>query len=340
MRVDLLLTCGAALIISAVMTGVVRRFAVRHGLLDHPNQRSSHSTPTPRGGGIAIVLASLLAVGAQWLRGTVAPQLFAALLIGGLAVAAVGFMDDRRRLSAKLRLLVHAGAAILAMALLGGLPPIQIGQQLLHFGAGGFVFGVLAIIWALNLFNFMDGIDGIAGSEAAFVCGAGALLAMRFDSGLGSSHAALAMCAATIGFLLWNWPPARIFMGDVGSGYLGYAIALFALADGREQPAGILSWLILGGVFLCDATVTLVVRAVRGQRLSAAHRSHAYQRLARRWRSHRRVTLVIAAVNVCWLLPCAIFALAHPQFALWSTIVALVPLVTLVVFTGAGRAET
>jgi Fuc2NAc and GlcNAc transferase len=340
MRTELALSIGAALLLALILTGAVRRYAMRHGLLDHPNQRSSHSTPTPRGGGLAIVIASVLAVGAQRLLGMLEPRLFAARVVGGLAVAAVGFMDDRRRVSARLRLLVHAGAAVLAMALLGGLPPIQIGAQVLHFGIGGFVFGALAIIWALNLFNFMDGIDGIAAGEAVFVCGAGALLAVRFEAGGGWSPAALAVCAAAVGFLIWNWPPARIFMGDVGSGYLGYAIALFALADGREQPVAIFSWLILGGVFLCDSTATLAVRVLRRERVFDAHRSHAYQRLARRWHSHRQVTLIVAVVNVCWLLPCALFALTHPALALWTAVVAAVPLVTVVLFTGAGRAET
>jgi Fuc2NAc and GlcNAc transferase len=340
MRTESWWTIGAALLLACILTGAVRRFAIRHGLLDRPNERSSHSTPTPRGGGIAIAIASLLAMSVQRLLGMLEPRLFAALLVGGLAVAAVGFMDDRRRVSAKLRLLIHAAAAVLAMALLGGLPPIQIGEQLLHFGAGGFVFGALAIIWALNLFNFMDGIDGIAAGEAAFVCGVGALLATQFDTGAGWSQAALAVCAASVGFLIWNWPPARIFMGDVGSGYLGYAIALFALANGREHPAAIFSWLILGGAFLCDSTATLAVRVLRRERVFDAHRSHAYQRLARRWHSHRRVTLSVALVNVGWLLPCAIFALMHPALALWTALVAVVPLVTLVLFTGAGRAET
>jgi len=140
--------------------------------------------------------------------------------------------------------------------------------------------------------------------------------------------------------LIWNWAPARIFMGDVGSGYLGYVIAVLAIASARDNPATLLSWLILGGVFFCDATVTLVRRLLRRDRVYEAHRSHAYQRLARRWQSHSRVTIAVMAINVCWLLPCALFATAHPQFALWSTLGAYAPLILLVLFTGAGGAET
>jgi Fuc2NAc and GlcNAc transferase len=167
----------------------------------------------------------------------------------------------------------------------------------------------------------MDGIDGIAAAEALFVVGAGALLSTVSASGITASYAAIVFGAACLGFLIWNWAPARIFMGDVGSGYLGYVIAVLGIASARDNPATLLSWLI------------------RGERAYEAHRSHAYQWLARRWHSHSRVTIAATAINICWLLPCALFAMAHPQFAAWSTVGAFTPLILLVLFTGAGRAE-
>jgi Fuc2NAc and GlcNAc transferase len=340
MRIDVIVIACGALALSAVLTRVVLRLASRHGLLDVPNERSSHTAPTARGGGIAIVIASAIALLLLGIRGAVEPALIVALLGGGLAVAIAGFIDDRRRLSAKTRLLVHLLAALVALVTLGGLPAIEIGNHLVRFGWGGYLLGTLAIVWVLNLFNFMDGIDGIAAAEALFMVGAGTLLSSVSATGITASYGAIVFGAACLGFLIWNWAPARIFMGDVGSGYLGYVIAVLAIASARDNPATLLSWLILGGVFFCDATVTLVRRLLRRDRVYEAHRSHAYQRLARRWQSHSRVTIAVMAINVCWLLPCALFATAHPQFALWSTLGAYAPLILLVLFTGAGGAET
>ena len=192
----------------------------------------------------------------------------------------------------------------------------------------------------LNLFNFMDGIDGIAAAEAVFLMGGGVLLSGISGTGAQTSNGAIVIGAASLGFLVWNWAPAKIFMGDVGSGYLGYVIAVLAIASARDNPTALLSWLILGGVFFCDTTVALARRLVRGEHLSQAHRSHAYQRLARRWQSHGRVTGAVLAIDVCWLLPCALFAIKHPALAAWTVLVALVPLALLVFLTGAGRSET
>jgi Fuc2NAc and GlcNAc transferase len=217
---------------------------------------------------------------------------------------------------------------------------VQLGNNLVGFGWSGWIIESLGIVWVLNLFNFMDGIDGIAAAEAIFVVTSGALLSIHSDTGMLAAPAAIVFGAACLGFLGWNWAPARIFMGDVGSGYLGYVIAVLAIASSHDNPTALLCWLILGGVFFCDATVTLVRRVLRGERVSQAHRSHAYQWLARRWRSHSRVTLAVTAINLLWLLPCALFASEHASLAGWTVVVALAPLIALVFFTGAGRAET
>jgi Fuc2NAc and GlcNAc transferase len=150
---------------------------------------------------------------------------------------------------------------------------------------------------------------------------------------------AVAFAAACGGFLAWNWPPAKIFMGDVGSGYLGYAIAVLALAAARENSVALLVWLILGAVFFVDATVTLLRRLARRERVYEAHRSHAYQWLARRWQSHRRVTVAVLLVNFFWLLPCALVAVRHPVWAGWMVVLAIVPVTVAALLAGAGRAE-
>jgi Fuc2NAc and GlcNAc transferase len=324
---------------STLLTAVVRRVALASGMLDKPNPRSSHTHFTPRGGGLAVAITTTAAVAALSWLGIVSTGLLSALAVGGGAVAVVGFLDDRYSVPPAARFAVHLGAALWALCLLGGLPALSFGDHLIELGAGGYVLGALGIVWVLNLFNFMDGIDGLASCEAIFIAVGGALLTRSLEAGPEVAAAALVFAAACGGFLLWNWPPARIFLGDVGSGYLGYFIAVLALAAARGNPYAVWVWLILGGAFFVDATLTLVRRFLRGQRPHLAHRSHAYQWLARRWRSHRKVTVTFLVVNLAWLLPWAVLAARVPRHAAAAVIAALAPLAALALVAGAGRAE-
>ena len=330
---------GATFACSVGLTFAMRRIALSRGLLDVPNARSSHQLPTPRGGGVAIVIASLLGWAAIFVAGFLKTDVFLALSGGGLAVAIVGLLDDRFQLPAQVRLIVHAGAALWALACLGGLPPLQFGDVSVSLGWAGYVLGTLAIIWVLNLFNFMDGIDGIAASQGIFVAAGGGILALATGGGAGSAGSALVFGAACAGFLLWNWPPAKIFMGDVGSGYVGYVVAVLALSAARESPPALAAWFLLGGAFFVDATVTLLRRLYRRDPVLTAHRTHAYQWLARRWGSHLRVTLAFWLVNVGWLLPWAWAVLAGKAGAAWVLLAALLPLCLVAVLAGAGEPE-
>jgi Fuc2NAc and GlcNAc transferase len=336
MSSDALLLGVASLLTSALLTALVRRLAVAHGFLDIPNERSSHSCATPRGGGMAIVVTATAAVLVLAAQGSVPRDLCMALVGGGIAVAVVGFVDDRFAVPAGVRLAVHLLAAAWAVYWLGGLTAVRLGDHIAPLGWLGRALAVLGIVWVLNLFNFMDGIDGIAASEAVFVACAGALLSA---AGSGVTGAAGVFAGACAGFLLWNWPPAKIFLGDVGSGYLGYAIAVLALAATRADSAAVCVWLILGGVFFVDATVTLLRRLLRGERVYEAHRSHAYQWLARRWGSHAKVTAAVLSVNVLWLLPCAVFATRRPGLAAATVIFAFAPLVLLAIASGRREAN-
>ena len=212
---------GAAFAIAVLLTGVMRKVALMFQVVDVPNARSSHTVPTPRGGGIATVIATIAVLAVLAVLGRLPVHLFAALAGGGAIVAAVGFIDDRRALSAKVRLLVHVAAAVWALAWLGGLPPLQLGEKVFEFGVGGYLLGLLGIVWTLNLFNFMDGIDGIAGCEAVFMALAGAVFSSCGSWDRGLPLIAIVFACGLAGFLVWNWPPAKIFMGDVGSGYHG-----------------------------------------------------------------------------------------------------------------------
>ena len=336
---EVCLLVGATLALSFVLTLAMRSLALSSGLLDFPNARSSHRVPTPRGGGAAITLAATAGFAVLAALHRLDFAVFASLA-GGLAVATVGFLDDRHALPAVVRLSAHLTAALWALAWLGGLPALRIGDHFISLGGLGTVIGVLGIAWVLNLFNFMDGIDGLAATEATFIAWSGGLLAAADSASSGVVAAAMTFGASSLGFLRWNWPPAQIFMGDTGSGYLGYVIAVLALVATRENPAALWAWLILGGAFLVDATMTLLRRLLRGERTYEAHRSHAYQWLARRWGSHGKVTLAVMAVNLVWLLPCAALAIRFPGYAAMFAVVALAPLAVLAIALGSGRAET
>ena len=214
-----------------------------------------------------------------------------ALIGGGLLVATIGFLDDHGHVPASLRLIFHLLAFSWAVWWLGGLPPVDFGWGAASLGPFGTALMIVYLAWFLNLFNFMDGIDGIAGAQALSMTATASLLLWMGSDGAIAALPMLLLAGATAGFLVWNWPPARIFMGDAGSGYLGFALGAMALWTAVEGWLTVWVWLILGGAFLADATVTLLVRARAGLALATAHRSHAYQRLSRYWGSHRSVTL-------------------------------------------------
>jgi Fuc2NAc and GlcNAc transferase len=305
---------------SLLMTGIMRRFALRNEVLDRPNERSSHSIPTPRGGGVAVLLASALGIALSQLLGVVDAREALTLGSGMLVLGIVGWADDRNGVKPRARLAIHFAIALWTVYMLGGLPSVQMGRASLALGALGYVLGTLGIAWSINLFNFMDGIDGLAGSQALLIFGTAAvLLFLRGDYSLATIPAILA--ATSAGFLAWNWPPAKIFMGDVGSGAIGYLIAGLAVAAENNRSVPLLSFAIIYGVFICDATVTLIRRLARGDRVTEAHRDHAYQRLTRAWGNHASVTACAAAItfllaivgvvgtlNQRLLLPALIFA--------------------------------
>jgi Fuc2NAc and GlcNAc transferase len=325
--------------LSFIVTAAMRRYALQKNLLDVPNVRSSHVLPTPRGGGIAIASTFFLALLAITFVAQFNVKVLIALFAGGGVIAIVGFLDDRSALSAWLRFSVHVVMALFAVMLIGGIPQSSLMSWGLHSTWIAMTIAFLALVWATNLFNFMDGIDGIAGSEAAFVSIVGALLNWHQQGDAALTAALLCLAAASSGFLLWNWPPARIFMGDVGSGFLGFTICLLGLAVSQSSGVPVEAWGILGGVFVVDSTVTLARRVLRGDRWFEAHRQHAYQHLSRRWKSHLPVTLSVTLINIVWLLPWAVLATRSPAHAPLCLIAALSPLVALVFAFGAGSGD-
>lgn len=277
-----LLWCALFASIAAVGTWGARAYAIRRRLFDEPGERRSHAVVTPRGGGIAIVLALLVAIAALVLRQPREIVLLVCAGFGLLLVAGIGWIDDHRPLSPWSRLAVHAVASGWLMA----------GFYL--SGSGGTVaIAVFALSLVLiNVWNFMDGIDGLATSQAALVAAAFAWLA----GGTLAVHLGLAFIGSLLGFLPFNFPRARIFLGDVGSGALGFGLALMAglALDVMPVEAWPLAALPLGA-FLIDAGFTLVSRMLRGERWWTPHVEHAYQRWARRAGSHVPATVGFAA---------------------------------------------
>jgi len=194
-----------------------------------------------------------------------------------------------------------------------------------NWGWLGQLIALVGLVWMINLYNFMDGIDGIAGVEALCVSVLGALLMAR-SGPPGFSSAAMALAAASAGFLIWNWPPAKIFMGDAGSGFLGFVFGVLAISNAKERPWMLWPWLILLSVFTVDATLTLARRLIAGAHWYEAHRSHAYQHAARQ-QGHLRVTLTAASINVAWLFPLAWGASVWPVAGPLFVTAAVAPLV-------------
>ncbi|MCH7928978.1 MAG: glycosyl transferase [Proteobacteria bacterium] len=300
-----LLFAAAAALAAWAGTGLVLRLLAARAILDHPTERSSHERPTPRGAGLAVMPVVL----AAWIAVSVIEDTLVfhwPVFAAAAALAAVSWLDDLRGLGALPRLAAHAAAVGVGLFALPGVGPVF--QGLLPAWLD-LALAALAWMWFVNLFNFMDGIDGISGAEAACI-GVGLFLVALAGGWAGDARLyALIIAAAALGFLPWNWHPARIFLGDVGSVPLGYLLGwllLGAAAAGLWAAA-----LLLPLYYVADATATLARRLARGERVWRAHREHYYQRAVQRGLSHAAVVRAILAVNLV-LAACALASLAGP----------------------------
>ncbi len=292
-------------------TYAVLRILQKRTLFDHPNPRSSHTSPTPRGGGIAIVAILVPAWALIGLSGTGnGPEVWT-VAVSALGLAGLSWLDDMGGLPPLVRLSGQAVAVAATLSVMQGYEMFFAG--LLPPALDIFLAGVLWV-WFINLFNFMDGIDGIAGTEA--VCIGLGVTGVALAVGLGQTFPlyGLAIAAAALGFLWWNWQPAKVFMGDVGSIPLGYLLGwlLLGLAgQGQWAPA-----LILPLYYLADATVTLVRRGLRGETVWRAHREHFYQKMSQRGFSHAFVVITILTANLALIALAALAASGRPGQAI------------------------
>jgi len=313
-----------------LLTGLVLIALRRRAILDHPNTRSSHTTPTPRGGGLAVIAVALTAwLGLASITGTVSTELLV-VCAAAVVLAGVSWWDDLRGLPAAGRFAAHAAAvaAVMAVIVAGDRAsiPLPVGVT------GGIVVAGIGVawLWFVNLFNFMDGIDGLAGGEAFAVAAGAAVVAAVGFAAFDTVLLGGTLAAAVLGFLAWNWAPARIFLGDVGSIPLGFLLGWLMLrlaADGAWAAA-----LILPLYFLADATLTLLRRTLRGARIWEAHREHFYQRAVDRGWSHDAVARWVMALNLALAGLAVVSVSGHP----WPAIAASVVLVALLMVTFAG----
>jgi len=325
----LLIACGY------LLTHVLIRFAHKKQLLDIANHRSSHTHATPRIGGLSFVLIiSLLVVSyAVLINRTSTTSILIFILAPILIVAITGLLDDLICLSQRIRFTLYLFSSLLALGNFSDL----FSQPSWLLLAEGLILCV-SLTWLINLFNFMDGIDGIAASESIFVLAALAFFAYQASNT--DLNLLLILCIAPIaGFLILNWQPARIFMGDIGSTFLGALIGCIGIYMVNAKIITFYSVIILLAGFLVDATWTLVYRFSTGQKWYQAHRSHHYQILARNLGSHSRVTGLYTLINIGWLLPLALAANHYTQHALLITTISLLPLILQCFIIGAGKTE-
>lgn len=329
-NIAILIGCFA---VSVFCVHMMIRNAAALGLIQIPLGRSSHVKPTPAGGGVGIVIAACMA--GFFLPGTTLSDL--ALLVLSLIIAVVGFIDDRNPLPARLRMAVQTVSVICALLITQPVAVLSGGTNLILMPLLALLL-LISGVWWINLFNFMDGIDGIAGQQTVtMMVSAMTLSFLQVPAALDQwPWWMMAIVAvATLGFLVFNWPPAKIFMGDAGSTFLGFIIVALAFQTLVQGWMTLPQWLLLALLFATDATTTLIVRFLGADRLSQAHRAHAYQRLSRRFGGARPVSTAAFFINFLILLPLAMIV---PQgFAGWCIVLIAYGLAILAVLAaGAG----
>ena len=276
-------------LISFSFTYFIKEYAIKKSLVATVNERSSHTVPTPHGGGIAVFITWFIGLIYLYINDQIDPALFYALIIGAV-IAVVGLIDDIVELSPKLRMIVFALVGATGLYIIGGLDTITFGLFYISNPIITSIIAMLLILWYINLTNFIDGIDSYLAMKFIFLSVAGLIF-------FGGAHFAV-LGVSVLGFLYWNWHKAKIFMGDVGSTLLGYTISIITIYYANIEASNLWIWVTLYGVFWFDATITLIRRKLNGEKLTEAHRKHAYQRLTQAGWSHSKVTLYATLLNL------------------------------------------
>jgi UDP-N-acetylmuramyl pentapeptide phosphotransferase/UDP-N-acetylglucosamine-1-phosphate transferase len=308
---------------SFIMTWIFMIISRKNRILDIPNERSSHSEPTPKGGGVAIIIAWYAGISVLFFSEMIQRDLYFALL-SGLLLAGISFIDDVIDLKPWIRLISQLITVIIAFTFLHGIKPF------LLFGNDFFpaillnAIIIILMVWFINLFNFLDGIDGYASLEAISLS-----LAFYLFTG---QIICLILTASVLGFLIWNWPKAKIFMGDVGSTQLGFIIVVLGVYFHNEYKLSFIYWLMLSAPFWFDATLTLFRRWRNKEKLSQAHRNHVYQRLVQSGFSHLQVDICLVLINI-FLIVLVIIDLKYTMLLIPSFILTMAAMYFITVYT-------
>lgn len=299
-------------LITVLVVPLLRPYLTASGMIDLPGARRSHAAPTPRGGGLAMAAACLPLLA---LLSLFDAELWS-LVMSALALTLLGWLDDRHELGVKRRLLVHCLVAVMLVASMGGIEGLLIGQQPWAAFWPLSLLAVLLAVWLINLHNFMDGADGLASSQAVWVALAFGVLLLMHDRVLAAA-ACFCLAFSCIGFLVWNRPPARVFMGDAGSLLIGGMVAWMCLFSVAVDPRNLWIGLIITAVFVVDASLTLLRRIARGERWYTPHRQHAYQVLISDGWKHGQVLMLYVATNLLLVLPASVMALRYRDLGFW-----------------------
>ncbi|MDQ7090127.1 MAG: glycosyltransferase family 4 protein [Methylococcales bacterium] len=330
-------------LLSGLATYLIRHYALNKKLLDIPNARSSHVIPTPRGGGLSVVIVFLIALcGLEYASLISLGDVLVSLIISSVLIAGIGFWDDHQSIPARWRFSIHILSILIILISLPELPLLYFFGYTLDIPIVNFIIYTLALAWLLNLYNFMDGIDGLASSEAISVSVNAALLLFIQDNH-NESRVLFLLASCVAGFLIWNWPHAKIFMGDACSGFLGFIFGVLILITSLNETINLWSWSILLALFISDSSVTLATRVLNGEKWYEAHCSHAYQyysnqlirqfehqgfkKTKARTQAHKQINLSLLAINTFWLLPWAAVSIFYPYWGVVITLIAYIPLI-------------
>lgn len=284
-----------------------------------PNERSLHEVPTPHSGGLAIVFTWYIGISVLFFSGIIDRSLYFALL-SGILLAFISLIDDIRGLKPSIRLVVHFITAIIAFYFLEGLRPLILPGIHINYNYIVYPLAIIGMVWFINLFNFMDGVDGFASVEVICICSVLFVMSWNLIN--------ILLVACTTGFLCWNWPKAKIFMGDVGSTQLGFILVVLGIYFHNTFEFSILNWIMLTSPFWFDATLTLFRRWKNREKLSEAHRQHVYQRIVKAGLSHEKVNGFLILINLFIILLIILYrgnkVLQIPLFILSLTIFYLI----------------
>ena len=298
------------------------KVALRNKIISSPNFRTLHASDAITGGGAIFSLVFFFAIFYFWITGFLIEKIFFVLGIGGFFATLLGFLDDLFDISAIKKLFFHTILSAWSIYWLE-LGIFSNTDWIPHSVSIG--LSLLFLVWVINAYNFIDGIDGLAISAATFISGGLILIMIITNNSSELTIIYFSLLGCALAFTIFNWPPARIFMGDSGSIFLGYIIGTLFLLTIERGDVTIWTWLVLFGYFFADTTITQLMRLLLVKKWYKAHRSHAYQNLARITGSHFKVTSVIIIYHFVWLLPLMIFSIKLPEFSILAAALAVFP---------------